>query len=137
MENNIINKLNTLLLESEEFNKEFIPLKETLLPIQQDVKDALNSLREKSENSKETSDKIFYLNRYADLIKKIESIFDTRSRRLQSILQTISKIPAENLKDEIKEVKEQIETNQDNLSPEQCNEILKILHNNGGEKEND
>lgn len=137
MENNIINKLNTLLLESEEFNKEFIPLKETLLPIQQDVKNALNSLREKSENSKETSDKIFYLNRYADLIKKIESIFDTRSRRLQSILQTISKIPAENLKDEIKEVKEQIETNQDNLSPEQCNEILKILHNNGGEKEND
>lgn len=137
MENNIINKLNTLLLESEEFNKEFIPLKETLLPIQQDVKDALNSLREKSENSKETSDKIFYLNRYADLIKKIESIFDTRSRRLQSILQTISKIPAENLKDEIKEVKEQIETNQDNLSPEQCNEILKILHNNGGEREND
>lgn len=134
MENNIINKLNTLLLESEEFNKEFIPLKETLLPIQQDVKNALNSLREKSENSKETSDKIFYLNRYADLIKKIESIFDTRSRRLQSILQTISKIPAENLKDEIKEVKEQIETNQDNLSPEQCNEILKILHNNGGEK---
>lgn len=137
MENNIINKLNTLLLESEEFNKEFIPLKETLLPIQQDVKDALNSLREKSENSKETSDKIFYLNRYADLIKKIESIFDTRSRRLQSILQTISKIPAENLKDEIKEVKEQIETNQDNLSPEQCNEILKILHNSGGEREND
>lgn len=87
----IINKLNELLLDTETFSDEFLPLKNTLEPIKEDFNNALQNLRDNIRNSSDISDKIFYINRYADLIRKIESIFDSHSKRLQQSLYTLSK----------------------------------------------
>ncbi len=87
----IINKLNELLLDTETFSDEFLPLKNTLEPIKEDFNNALQNLRDNIKNSSDISDKIFYINRYADLIRKIESIFDSHSKRLQQSLYTLSK----------------------------------------------
>nr|CAI9752109.1 hypothetical protein YSBCXYJI_YSBCXYJI_CDS_0172 [Caudoviricetes sp.] len=87
----IINKLNELLLDTEIFSDEFLPLENTLEPIKEDFNNALQNLRDNIRNSSDISDKIFYINRYADLIRKIESIFDSHSKRLQQSLYTLSK----------------------------------------------
>ena len=85
----IIDKLNDYLLDVENLSNEFLPLKDKLNPIKQDINNALEDLKEKSENSEDLADRVFYINRYTDLIKKVESIFDIRSRRLQQAIQTI------------------------------------------------
>lgn len=123
----LINKINNYLLDTEAYANDFLPLKETLEPIQHDFKQALAELKEKSQTATELGDKVFYINRYTDLVKKVESVFDTRSKRLQQTLSMLTKLPAiqdvENVDDE------QTETDVDNtpLTPEQANKIIQIL----------
>lgn len=128
---NIIDKINNYLIDSENFADEFLPLRETLTPIQSDFNTALNELKQKINESDDLSDKVFYLNRYTDLVKRLESVFDTRNKRLQQTISLLSKLP-EGVK-ETSESEENIKTNgtdENNvLSPEQANEILKILNN--------
>nr|CAI9751306.1 hypothetical protein DGKKSRWO_DGKKSRWO_CDS_0030 [uncultured phage]CAI9752158.1 hypothetical protein CVNMHQAP_CVNMHQAP_CDS_0030 [uncultured phage] len=131
MNNKLIDKVNDLLLDSETFSNEFLPLRDTLSPIKDDLDNALRELKEKSENSTETADKVFYLNRYTDLIKKVESIFEARGKRLQQTLQTLTKLSA-TMTDDASNEDVESETdgvaNVENLSPEQCNAIMKILN---------
>lgn len=131
-ENSIIEKVNNYLLESENFANEFLPLKETLTPIQEDFRSALQQLQQKSEEAEDLADKVFYLNRYTDLVKKVETVFDTRSKRLQQTLTMLAKLPSTytedtNITEEIEKQNDEIEDK--NLTPEQANEILKILNN--------
>lgn len=127
--NDIINKLNELLLDTETFSDEFLPLKNTLEPIKEDFNNALQNLRDNIRNSSDISDKIFYINRYADLIRKIESIFDSHSKRLQQSLYTLSKNQ--------NQTNNETTLNTDNLStiddeeimfsPEDCEKIISII----------
>lgn len=131
-ENNIIEKVNNYLLESENFANEFLPLKETLTPIQEDFHSALQQLQQKSEEAEDLADKVFYLNRYTDLVKKVETVFDTRSKRLQQTLTMLAKLPSTytedtNITEDNEKQNDEIEDK--NLTPEQANEILKILNN--------
>lgn len=127
--NKLIDKVNELLLDSETFSNEFLPLRDTLTPIKSDLDSALKELKEKSENSTEISDKVFYLNRYTDLLKKVESIFEARGKRLQQTLQTLTKLSATITSiDDASEIENNIATVTDSLSPEQCNAIMKILN---------
>lgn len=121
----IIDSLNQMLLESEQFSNDFLPLSQTLTPIKADINSALEELKFKAENSTEIADRIFYLNRYTDLLKKLESIFDSRSRRLQTMIQTLSKL---NLDDKPIETSEEITESSGSLTPEQCSAIIKILN---------
>lgn len=127
--NDIINKLNELLLDTETFSDEFLPLKNTLEPIKEDFNNALQNLRDNIRNSSDISDKIFYINRYADLIRKIESIFDSHSKRLQQSLYTLSKNQ--------NQTNNETTLNTDNsstiddeeimFSPEDCEKIISII----------
>lgn len=126
MANDIIDTINKLLLESENFSNEFLPLQDTLNPIKEDLNSTLQELREKAKNSTNTADKVFYLNRYTDLIKKVESIFEARGKRLQQTLQTLSKLSPSVTTNEVKNATDNV-NNDNDLTPEQCNEILKIL----------
>ena len=131
-ENNIIEKVNNYLLESENFANEFLPLKETLTPIQENFHLALQQLQQKSEEAEDLADKVFYLNRYTDLVKKVETVFDTRSKRLQQTLTMLAKLPSTYTEDTsiIEDNEKQNDEIEDkNLTPEQANEILKILNN--------
>lgn len=131
MAKNIIEKVNDYLLESETFANEFLPLKETLTPIQADFQKALNELKEKSANADDLADKVFYLNRYTDLVRKVEGVFDTRSKRLQQTLAMLSKLPSaftdDNNTDNTENSSLDIETETKQLTPEQANEIMMIL----------
>lgn len=123
----IIEQVNQYLLDVEKFSNEFLPLQDTLTPIKDDLNAALNELKEKSQNSTELSDKVFYLNRYTDLVKKVESIFEARSKRLQQSLQTLAKLaPVNNLKTSSTED----EDTEVNLSPEQYAKIFAIINGN-------
>lgn len=123
----LINKINNYLLDTEAYANDFLPLKETLEPIQHDFKQALAELKEKSQTATELSDRVFYINRYTDLVKKVESVFDTRSKRLQQTLSMLTKLPA--IQDVENVDNEQTETDVDNtpLTPEQANKIMQIL----------
>lgn len=124
----LINKINNYLLDAEAYANDFLPLKEILEPIQHDFKQALAELKEKSQTATELGDRVFYINRYTDLVKKVESVFDTRSKRLQQTLSMLTKLPAiqdiENVDND-----EQTETDVDTtpLTPEQANKIMQIL----------
>ena len=133
MADNIIEKVNNYLLESEAFANEFLPLKETLSPIQNDFQMALLELQQKSAEAEDLADKVFYINRYTDLVKKVESVFDTRSKRLQQTLTMLAKLPPAlteaNTDEEVKQMVEGEENAESTtLTPEQANEILKILN---------
>lgn len=123
----LINKINNYLLDTEAYANDFLPLKETLEPIQHDFKQALAELKEKSQTATELGDRVFYINRYTDLVKKVESVFDTRSKRLQQTLSMLTKLPA--IQDVENVDNEQTETDVDNtpLTPEQANKIMQIL----------
>lgn len=136
MAENIVEKINTYLLETEALANEYLPLKDKLDPIKYDFNDALNKLKEKADSCDDIADRVFYINRYTDLIKRMESIFDTRSKRLQQTISMLTKLPST-----LTEGSE-AENNADNkiddtinkpLTPEQTNEILKILNNNKGQ----
>lgn len=124
--NNTIETINKFLLESEQFSNDFLPLNETLTPIKVDIKSALNELKSKAENSTDIADRVFYLNRYTDLLKKVESIFEARGKRLQQTLQTLSKIDMNSIS---KDNLEAVNSENESLTPEQCNAIIKILNN--------
>lgn len=133
MADNIIEKVNNYLLESEAFANEFLPLKETLSPIQNDFQMALLELQQKSAEAEDLADKVFYINRYTDLVRKVENVFDTRSKRLQQTLTMLAKLPPAltetNNEEETKQIVEGEEsTESTTLTPEQANEILKILN---------
>ena len=121
--NNTIETINKFLLESEQFSNDFLPLNETLTPIKADIKFALDELKSKAESSTDIADKVFYLNRYTDLLRKVESIFEARGKRLQQTLQTLSKLELNN----VTETTENSKENNSSLTPEQCNAIIKIL----------
>lgn len=129
MKNNIVDIVNNYLVDSENFANEFLPLRETLTPIQQDFKSALEELKQKSETATELSDKVFYLNRYTDLVKKVEGVFDTRSKRLQQTLSMLMKLPDVSDSTELQTDSNSDEFDNSNITPEQANEILKILNN--------
>lgn len=127
--NDIINKLNELLLDTETFSDEFLPLKNTLEPIKEDFNNALQNLRDNIRNSSDISDKIFYINRYADLIRKIESIFDSHSKRLQQSLYTLSKNQnqASNETTLNTDNSSTIDDEEIMFSPEDCEKIISII----------
>lgn len=129
---NRIEKLSQELIALETLSKNYLPLDEKLKPLKQDLDFALEEIRQKVNTSDDVADKVFYLNRYADLIKKVESIFDNQSKRIQNSLQTLIKanaimttttqsVDSENNLDE--KTKDSV-----NLSPVQCNAILNILN---------
>lgn len=124
--NNTIETINKFLLESEQFSNDFLPLNETLTPIKADIKFTLEELKSKAEASTDIADRVFYLNRYTDLLKKVESIFEARGKRLQQTLQTLSKIDMNNIS---KDNLEAVASENESLTPEQCNAIIKILNN--------
>ena len=123
----IVEQVNQYLLDVEKFSNEFLPLQDTLTPIKEDLNSALNELKEKSQNSTEISDKVFYLNRYTDLVKKVESIFEARSKRLQQSLQTLAKLTSVTGNKPVTDTDD--ENNETNLTPEQYAKIFAILNN--------
>lgn len=125
---NIIEKVNNYLLDSEAFANEFLPLRDTLSPIQRDFQTALADLKNKADNAEDLADRVFYINRYTDLVRKVESVFDTRSKRLQQTLTMLMKQPELPTKNDIEDTntaEEDIENTA--LTPEQANKILEIL----------
>lgn len=125
---NIIEKVNNYLLDSEAFANEFLPLRDTLSPIQRDFQAALADLKNKADNAEDLADRVFYINRYTDLVRKVESVFDTRSKRLQQTLTMLMKQPELPTKNDIEDTntaEEDIENTA--LTPEQANKILEIL----------
>lgn len=125
--NQVIKKINDYLVETENYASEFLPLKETLEPIQNDFQSALQTLKQKSNEATDVADRVFYINRYTDLIKKIEGIFDTRSKRLQNTISILSKLNLPNTTDTEQPEEQVFEDTGTSLTPEQANEILKIL----------
>lgn len=129
MINQTLDKISSYLLESEEFANDFLPIKDVLSPIQSDLSLALKELQEKSAKATDLEDKVFYINRYTDLVKKVEGIFDVRSKRLQQTLSMLSKISISDNSD----ASDVDNTNSDSendkpLTPEKANAILKILN---------
>lgn len=121
----IIEQVNQYLLETEKFSNDFLPLQDTLNPIKSDLDNALKELKDKSENSTDLADKVFYINRYTDLIRKVESIFEARGKRLQQTLYTLTKLlPVVNPNTTNNVDKQETE---ENIPPEKLNEIIKIL----------
>lgn len=125
--NQVIKKINDYLVETENYASEFLPLKETLEPIQNDFQSALQTLKQKSNEATDVADRVFYINRYTDLIKKIEGVFDTRSKRLQNTISILSKLNLLNTTDTPETEEQVFEDTGTPLAPEQANEILKIL----------
>lgn len=128
----IIEQVNQYLLETEKFSNDFLPLQDTLNPIRNNLEEALKKLKIKSESSSNLEDEVFYLNRYTDLIKKVESIFEAKNKRLQQTLYTLTKLlPVANLNNN--DQNKNTETENVNISPEKLNEIIKILQNDDKE----
>lgn len=128
MAKDIIERVNDYLLDSEAFANEFLPLRETLTPIQKDFQFALNELKTKAESADNIADKVFYINRYTDLVRKVEGVFDTRSKRLQQTLSMLMKLPdLPSTSDESEENSVQEELEKSPLTPEQANKILQVL----------
>ena len=133
--NNIIDKINNYLLDTENYADEFLPLRATLEPIQNDFKSALSELKKQAENADDLADRVFYLNRYTDLVRKIEGVFDTRSKRLQQTLSMLTKLPqldsVSTTNDRQTDESDSMDEDKKDLSPltpEEANEILKILN---------
>ena len=125
--NELIESLNNYLIDIEKSANEYLPIDDVLNPIQNNIKESLNELQEKSNEAEDIADKVFYINRYTDLVKKVESIFDTRSKRLQQALSIVSKIsftPTNVIDDNSDST-----INEDNLlTPEQVNKIMSIIN---------
>lgn len=144
MDNTKIEKLSQELIALETLSKDYLPLDEKLKPLKQDLDFALEEIRQKVNNSDDVADKVFYLNRYADLIKKVESIFDNQSKRIQNSLQTIIKAESMLSTSQNPTVTHNTDSDDENengqnetitLSPIQCNKILSILNENNKENE--
>lgn len=133
MATDVLQKLNDFLLETETMAQEFLPLKATLEPIQADFQSALQILRNQASEATDPADRVFFINRYADLVKKMEGIFDTRSKRIQQSISMMSKIPDLQTPDSDLEDEED-EEEDSRITPEQASAILKIL-SSGSSKE--
>lgn len=128
----IIEQINQYLLETEKFSNDFLPLQDTLNPIKNNLEEALKKLKIRSESSNNLEDEVFYLNRYTDLVKKVESIFEAKNKRLQQTLYTLTKLlPVINLNGN--DQNKNTETENINISPEKLNEIIRILQNDNKE----
>lgn len=125
--NDIINQLNEFLLDTEKFSNEFLPLKDTLEPIKDDFNNVLQNLRDNIKNSSDISDKVFYINRYADLIRKIESIFDSHSKRIQQSLYSLSKNNQQSDNDIVINNEESSIDEENMFSPEDYEKIINII----------
>lgn len=130
MAKDIIERVNDYLLDSEAFANEFLPLRETLTPIQKDFQSALSELKTKAEDADNIADRVFYINRYTDLVRKVEGVFDTRSKRLQQTLSMLMKLPdLPNTTDTEENSNTNIENSEQSpLTPEQANKILQVLN---------
>lgn len=130
MAKDIIERVNDYLLDSEAFANEFLPLRETLTPIQKDFQSALSELKIKAANADNIADRVFYINRYTDLVRKVEGVFDTRSKRLQQTLSMLMKLSPELPSTNIEENNDSnIENSEQSpLTPEQANKILQVLN---------
>ena len=130
--NDVIKELSKYVLETENLANDFLPLKDKLNNIKEDLNKTLDSLEEKVNNSDDLSDKFFYTNRYVDLLKKVDSIFDNRSKRIQYAISTLIKAQAvEDNNDLGSNNKNDTITPDDtniNLSPEDAMAIVQILN---------
>lgn len=130
--NDVIKELSKYVLETENLANDFLPLKDKLNNIKEDLNKTLDSLEEKVNNSDDLSDKFFYTNRYVDLLKKVDSIFDNRSKRIQYAISTLIKAQAvEDNNDLGSDNKDDTITSDDtniNLSPEDAMAIVQILN---------
>ena len=130
MSNNYEQKIVEFLLSSENLYRQLFPIETLLQPVKENVYNTLNELKYNTENSNDLSDKIFYINKYIDILYNINNLFDNQTKRLQQTLLAISKISSN---DELKnnENKESSKERENkSLTPEQCNEILAILRKN-------
>lgn len=129
MAKDIIERVNDYLLDSEAFANEFLPLRETLTPIQKDFQSALSELKMKAANADNIADRVFYINRYTDLVRKVEGVFDTRSKRLQQTLSMLMKLPELPPTNTEENNDSNIENSEQSpLTPEQANKILQVLN---------
>lgn len=132
-DNNIIEKLNQYLLNTEDLAEDFIPFKGTFESIKNDLDTTLKELKKMSEDSEELSDKVFYLNRYADLVKKVDGVFDARIKRIQNSLNILSKLTlTKDLGSAPSSTTNEEDNNEDKqaLTPEQCAKIFAIIAEN-------
>lgn len=125
---NMIEQINQYLLDTENFSNEFLPIRETLMPVKNDLDIALKELMTKAQNSTDVADKVFYINRYTDLVKKVESIFDAHNKRLLNILQTSAKLTASPTDSGSQKNLDNNDEDDKVLTPEQCSAIIKILN---------
>lgn len=130
--NDVIKELSKYVLETENLANDFLPLKDKLNNIKEDLNKTLDSLEEKVNSSDDLSDKFFYTNRYVDLLKKVDSIFDNRSRRIQYAISTLIKAQAVEDNNSLgSNNKDDTITPDDtniNLSPEDAMAIVQILN---------
>lgn len=130
MANDILSTINDMLIETEECANEFLPLKDKLNYIQDNFNNSLSELKQNAENADNIADRVFYTNKYLDLIKRAESIFDIRSKRLQQTLSMLSKLSLDDgINNVISEDDDNNEDNKKKLTPEQANALLKIINN--------
>lgn len=127
MENNksVLESLHEQLIATESLASTYLPLNESLDGIKDDLNSVLSTLKNKAANSTDTADRTFYVNKYLDLVKNVESVFDARSKRIQQAIGLLIKTSEKNIisSDEI----DSISDDDVQLTPEQANEILKIL----------
>ena len=130
--NDVIKELSKYVLETESLANDFLPLKDKLNNIKEDLNKTLDSLEEKVNSSDDLSDKFFYTNRYVDLLKKVDSIFDNRSKRIQYAISTLIKAQAVEDNNSLgSNNKDDTITPDDtniNLSPEDAMAIVQILN---------
>lgn len=127
MENNksVLESLHEQLIATESLASTYLPLNESLDGIKDDLNSVLSTLKNKAANSTDIADRTFYVNKYLDLVKNVESVFDARSKRIQQAIGLLIKTSEKNIisSDEI----DSISDDDVQLTPEQANEILKIL----------
>lgn len=127
MENNksVLESLHEQLIATESLASTYLPLNESLDGIKNDLNSVLNTLKNKAANSTDIADRTFYVNKYLDLVKNVESVFDARSKRIQQAIGLLIKTSEKNIVSS-----DEIDSTSDDdaqLTPEQANEILKIL----------
>lgn len=131
---NIIKELSKYILDTENLANEFLPLDTNLKAVKDDLDSTLSTLKTKIDTSTELSDQVFYMNRYLDLVKKVDSVFDTRSKRIQYALSTLIKVQDSVEKNDLlnDNTSNNIENNENNvsnaeLSPEDAMKIVELL----------
>lgn len=128
MVNDILSTINDMLVETEKCANEFLPLKDKLNYIQNNFNNSLSELKQNAENADNIADRVFYTNKYLDLIKRAESIFDMRSKRLQQTVSMLSKLSLDTAINDVISEDADSEENKKKLTPEQANALLKVIN---------